>query len=900
MADKFRTVFTIPVTLAPGEQPTHTKLNSISAQSRNGLAILERAVGDLWNQSGDSVTSSFPNRIVNIARAMGDQSLLDARLPLPNFTGTSSVRIRELIDPSAGKSEITLSFLPVNDATLASSVQALKNSGSSFYTGSSVARSSLISDTVWHVDTTSGKIYLGRALHLTLNAGLYIEYNVAAADFPSDAATSSSFSIIPHQSQLDWKGLKISSISAGKYFLTLPFRRPEISPSGLGKIPTDAGNSASVGSPSVIRYWGPPTSGYSFTSGVSDTVFYRYSLPQPVLEMFNTPVAGTLIPSGTIYLWDTTSNTIIEGVTLKIPESPMTLFSSQVPWVIQAEGSTLDALFSGYTSSSSSEADTDYKSRFAVICVGSSLAEAVNELRTELAEGNAGLGFRRRPSHKDLTDTQPKRDANRHPTNFPTTFLDGDDHPHLLSRLGSKASASSSLQRDRYNNGILGDLLILSTGSSGNYQDLTSNSNSIYFGSHSSVSPRVYSSPQLLVTAPSGPARNALVVESASLNVYDIIAFDKNGSALRYVVDSLAVIDTSDRARGEVFAGRLALNATTQSLSTFTGTVNSTRYIDINANLSNSFSFKGGDLTLVGTAADTSAVVVGGASNANTYLRLYNNRLDFGTVANDDSIVFDDSTNTFSLRADHVANPTTSVDDARLAVGTLRATTSTVEFGGTASVGPDDNIVFDDFSNTFYFNAENLDTNSKIVAGTITASTGGFLESATENVFLVPGPPTFVDSSNSKDPRWAPAGTSTDEENTITWQNAGGTSTSNDLWAFLITGLPKACKITGVQIKGFLSTIVDGSNTFLRCSLADNVSAGGSSLIASTTEESTSFGSSGEKTFTITFTSFPTGVTYDNSSPYYVVFGIRHTGVAAYQGIFAIHSIRVSITRTRL
>ena len=89
--DKFRVTFPTRISFANGEQPTAKKLNAIADQAKNGLSILEKAIGDLWNQSGDSVTSDYPNRITNLARTLGDQALMNSRVPLPDFTGTTSV-----------------------------------------------------------------------------------------------------------------------------------------------------------------------------------------------------------------------------------------------------------------------------------------------------------------------------------------------------------------------------------------------------------------------------------------------------------------------------------------------------------------------------------------------------------------------------------------------------------------------------------------------------------------------------------------------------------------------------------------------------------------------------------------------------------------------------------------
>jgi hypothetical protein len=625
MADKFRTTFTIPVTFAEGEQPTSKKLNSVSTQAKTGLAIVERAIGDLWNQSGDSLTSDYPTHITNLARAVGDQALLNAQLPLPDFTGTTSVKIRQTVTRLT--SEISLDFIPVNDSTLQTSIQALHGQGGAF-TGTSVARDAVTSDTLWHLDTIKSKVLLGSAIHTSNGLG-YIEYNVLAADFPSDAASSSSFSFIPHQSQADWNGLKISQVSAGKYTIVLPFRRIVGS---AAKLPSASGNVATSGS--ITNYYGPDA-GYTPVAGITLNRFYRYTLSEPVVGMFTSPVAGTTIPSGQLYLWDNTTDTIIEGVTFKVPDvSPnlASLGAAQKPFMIQAEGSTLDALFSGYTSAMTTDAEADYQSRFAIICVGSSLASAVNELRKELAEGDKLTGFQKKTSHRDLTETQPLV-GTRHPFNFPSSFSDNDDHPHLLSRMGSFNSATTTLHRDRFNNGFLGDLLMLNYYSTNNYQHLTAGtpSSSIYFGSHSSISPRIQAAFGMHTVAPAGVAQNGLYIIGSTLTLNTGII--KHGLGYtNHVNDSdFGFFGASGAAAGTVWSKRLLLNATTQTLATFNGTINGSTYIDINANGGiNNIHTYGTNLNITSDSGATRFVNIGGAASPNTQLRAYNEVIAFG------------------------------------------------------------------------------------------------------------------------------------------------------------------------------------------------------------------------------------------------------------------------------
>jgi hypothetical protein len=735
MADKFRTTFTIPVTLAAGEQPTNTKLNSISTQSRNGLALLERAIGDLWNQSGDAASSAYPNRIVNLARAMGDQALITSKIPLPDFTGTTSVRVRQPIANFLGKSEILLDFKPTVDSTLRSSVDALRYTASLTYDASEVTTPT--TDSQWAVDTAKGRIKLGAALHTTQPVSYgapphtaqpvsYIEYNVAAADFAAatDSLDSSSFSMIPNQSQTDWKGLKICQIAANQYNIVLPFRRPDSAPAGLSKLPLNTNNSAETGSPSTIYYWGPAASGYVQNATISSNKFYRYTLPQVVLGMFTSPVAGTTIPSGSLYLWDTVTNTIVEGVTFKVPSVTPTLVgvASQQPFILQVDGVSLDQVFNGpngnFTSSMTTDVPADYMSRFAIICVGQSLASAVSLLKKDLTEGDAAVGPRKRPSHRDLTETQPAAGA-RHSMNVPPSFVDGDDHSHLLSRLGSADTATTSAHRDRFNNGILGDLLLLSSDSASNYQNQSAHSRKLYFGSKASTAPRLGT----LVTAQSaGPAygniTTSLFLENAGLLVSNGLI---GGNNLHLLLDgnrNIAVFDDANGLSGVYWGQRILLNATTQVLTNFTGSVNSSRYIDINTASANKVTWKGAVLDLSAVASDTNAVVVG-STNTSTHLRLANNQLHFGASVDNDTLKYNDTHKTFTFRVDGT-NDTTNLTAAIVVAGVFRTASNSIQFGGNSTTSSNNTLSY--LSNVFTFQAGGVTNNSIAEAGRLRAT----------------------------------------------------------------------------------------------------------------------------------------------------------------------------------
>ncbi len=652
--DKFRTTYAISVSFAEGEQPTNRKLNAISSQSKAGLAVVEKALGDLWNQSADPIASDYPNRIANLARIIGDQDLLGGRIPLPDFTGTTSVRIKQnLPTTERGLSEYAFDYLPQDDSTLSASVAALKNvDGNNYDSSDQATASDVTTNTRWFIEDTSNyKLKLGSSLN-TSQSVTYVEYNVLAEDFPSDFSEPSAFNYLP-PSQTSWNGIKISQISANKYFLVLPFRYrvSGVSLNDTDKIPNFSINQASIAEPAVKRYWGPSTSGYSYTSGISDSVFYRHSFPAIVRDMFVSPVAGQTIPAGLIYLWDTTAETIVEGVTFKIPESPMALFGGQKSFVIQAEGATLDRIFNGLTSSDSTEAAADYQSEFRFITAGVSLVQAIQDLRNLVLGSFSSttyfpqVGAKPRIIHGDLIKTQPVV-GTRHSLELPPAFTDGDDHSYLLSRLGSTGSATT--RRDRYDNAMLGDLLLASIDSSNNYQNIADVSNSIWFSAVTSGI-NLYSEPASLSfynfldgsASTFNVANGPLVLGTRSLYFGDTggIFVDENMPFRHFS-------DDKTTASSAISTGTLYLiGDTTEADSLNEEAVNlGIKIYSSITNNDNKIEWKGNDLKF--DSPDNEDVVIG--EDSSTDLRLVNNILKFGT-SQVDYLHFSDVDNKFTF-----------------------------------------------------------------------------------------------------------------------------------------------------------------------------------------------------------------------------------------------------------
>lgn len=690
MADKFRATFPIPVTFAEGEQPTNKKLNAVSTQARNGSAILERAIGDIWNQSGDANTSNFPLHIASLARAVGDQSLLNSKLPLPDLTGVSLLTINQNVTVFRGKTEILLNFSPASATDVA--LNAAMAASPFGYTTRVATRDLIDSDVKWSIDLASGTIYLGKALDPSGITSLTLDYGVSS--LPSDASNASGFSFIPHPLQQDWNGLKIVfSGTANKYHLVLPFRRP-INPVPDSKLPTQTNNEASIGSPLIIRYWGPSPTGYAFTSGVSNARVYRYLLPQIASTLFLSPVAGTLIPTGVVYLWDNTTETIVEGLTYKVPDLPLTLFGTQVPWVIQVEGVGLDELFSGYTSVNNAEAPSHYQNRFSLIGVGQSLAQAVEALREELIENSAATSFSKRINHSDLAGNSPAQ-GTRFSFAPPPSYVAGDDHSYLLSRVGS--SVSSGAYRDRYNNGMLGDLLLLGADKS---ENITVNSNKIVFNNISTGASLGYLVNQ--TTLPNGISGalsgdivnstnkgNSIYIDNYPLRVArqtlilgdnDGLTYTSNGQVFRFFANSSAT--------GNGFVNQAKIGAGTLYLYNSSYDISAIQTPDSAAEdlaqwskyTGTRVTFKGTDFSLATNTGGTQEVIIG-TSGSTTYLRIRDNRIYWDTFSGD-YIEFNNGTETWSFIADGgSATSTIAVDN--IDVDTVDVATSVTVGVGT-------------------------------------------------------------------------------------------------------------------------------------------------------------------------------------------------------------------------
>lgn len=719
MADKFRTTYPINVTFGTGEQPTATKVNAINTQAKNGLALLEKAIGDPWNQSGDGSTVDSPLYIINLARQMGDMSLLNPVFIAPNVADADYIVIEQNVFQHYGKTEIPLDFTPI---TLTTTELDAKMTALGF-TNKVASRNLVLEDVDWFIDAATAKIYLGSAL-LGTDA---IEYRVQGSMIKevSDGQETGNANVIPDPTQIDWAGLKIIQESSNKYLLVLPPRRPTEAHNlqQQARVPATTivsgdNNEVTTGASPTSRFWyisaddynaGSPTSPVRSDSDYWSIVpdeQYRYKFSEIIHDRLENGSSGEIISDGLLYLWDDSEKTIVEGLTFKVPEADTlwgAVWGSRPVYCIQVEGTYLDTIFNGYDSSHDTDNPADYQSRWKIICAGESLTGAMSRLRQTLTRtDHASRKFEPFLDHDQLINTQPIQ-GDRHNA-LPPSFSEGDAHPHYLSRSGSQSSESN--QRDRYNNAMIGDLLLAAeSGSSDNQRDdVTVDSQAIRFGSFNS-------GPYLRFEANSGfnildeaggitatsdnlvIGRHALRLEKETLLFGDSAATNPDGltfddsssqNVFRFFADGS--VNSSKVASGELWLIGTSYPVNVAQ-SPLTGE-NLDEWIHLESTSSRNFlEFKGNDLEIDGNGDGQDVII--GSNDSGTDLLLANKDLYFGSSTSTSSYIKNEPyllTNRFNFGSG------TGTEAARIAAAEIflagpgnsyNSTTGTISFDGT-------------------------------------------------------------------------------------------------------------------------------------------------------------------------------------------------------------------------
>jgi len=447
MTDKLRKTYPLRITYADGEQPTAQKLNAISEQARNGSDIIERAVGDVWSQGGDTSLLNYPLQIPNIARMVGESKYLNPALWKP----TNEFEYKEYLGTKfAGKTNGHLLFSKLVDPPSG-------HTGPAFVTRY-VDEYSISGAGDYWVDLTTGRF---RTI-IPLTSADTLTYEVDPDSWPIQDEIRPG--VIPDSRQSKFSGVRISQ-TGSDYFVHLPPR---------AKLSFSAGDQPS-------HY--PPTTGDEYDANKTsvssapykffqdDTVnaiehsHYRYRLP---IELENIS-AGTEIPKGTIYLWDKANKTIIENVIFtKTSDS----------WILKVESSSYTFV------PTADESESSYNTDLALIVVGTSLTRSIWSLSNAFYQhSHKNTLFETTISHNELTDTNPELSDPSYLPPWRTSNWDNDIHTSLLSRAGAQSSGTT---RDPYNNAMLGHLLLANEDTSLNHNFLDGNcpdnSMSIYFG----------------------------------------------------------------------------------------------------------------------------------------------------------------------------------------------------------------------------------------------------------------------------------------------------------------------------------------------------------------------------------------------------------------------------------
>lgn len=459
MSDKFRKVFPIAVTFVEGELPTSAKLNSLGSQTRNGLTLIEKAIGDIWNQSGDENLIPSSNLfqsalyINSLGRSIGQQHLISPRLP----TVSAIARYRDLLTGTTGKTEAWLRYRPVPSGGSLIEGDFIVNTDTAGALGVGLFKTNpkdVDSAGDWHV-TSYGKL-----ITFTTMGTVDISYD---PDVITDVDSVAQANVIPDPNTDDtivgvttnFTGLKIAyandSNNTNGFWVYLPPRKPLVSDRKLADSPNETNNMSAA-----VNFFFQ-----DLTATASSNAHFRYRFCKEVEDIISSAITAAVdktIPDNFLNLYDSETGTIIEGLTFEADKNaPSTsIGGTNVSYVVRVKGSKLNTIIAADTSlvtTQANQAASAYKSRFKLIQPGTSVARALGALIKKHADH----------VHDNTDGSQPldhSKLKNLYDVNSPSwtpSGLNGDDHIQYLHRDGYNTN------RDPLANGLRGGLLLLST-----------------------------------------------------------------------------------------------------------------------------------------------------------------------------------------------------------------------------------------------------------------------------------------------------------------------------------------------------------------------------------------------------------------------------------------------------
>ena len=519
MSDKFRRTQPLNITFAEGEAPTAPKLTKVASQSRVGSRLIEKAIGDLWNQSGDALLNAYPLQIPNLARLIGAASYLNP--VLYELEGTFTY-VDNIGTKYANMNEAPLQFPasgnPTNFAgavltTLKATIAEVDSAGDYYY------------------DSVTNKVYS----FSMLTSADKISYTVDTSEWINTDEVLPC--IIPDPRQTQFTGCRVST-SGGKYYLDLPIRCPlTLTNWNLpDRYPpaADWADNYDYEESTFTRYLWDPNQ-----ANTPDTQYYRYRLPKEILDNASSLAVGDALPEGFLYIWDQTTNTIIEDIVFKKRYESTSIYSLE----ISSDTTDLSTKVSG------SDTEAGYNSTgYSLIVCGAPLTRYIKllEQTARTAKHDNSGDLTALLDHKNLLGNNLPGSSHAdhngaYSASAPEFYKSrwaGDHHSQYLSRAGSFGT-STSYYRDINDNAMQGDMVFAGdTASGGNYLTLTANSRKLFFGKADLTdSPYIYSTgyggklsiqnaylslePSL---TPSNPANGDLYILSGGvqrLQVYD-------------------------------------------------------------------------------------------------------------------------------------------------------------------------------------------------------------------------------------------------------------------------------------------------------------------------------------------------------------------------------------------
>jgi len=487
MSDKMRRTFPVNVTLVDGERPAPEKLTAIATQARNGLGIIEEAVGDILNQAGDEYLSDVAEhrrllKVPSVGRMIGVSDALSPHL-----------------DPIDDDFEFYDDTSPAFDDLLTMPLTFIATGSLEDVPGATNPETDTLdvnSTGEWYHSVETNKIFSWDSVDNLIE----IKYTADATHFPTHPDTFNlTPNVIPPPAQsVGFTGCKVVSKGvAGYYYIILPPRQRLSAREDLDWLPLNASNEGISGATANL-FW-DSTTAYTDAPALADaySAHYRYRLP----TMLDGLSAGDVIPDGVIKIF--IDEQAADGVVAYRPAGASGYDYSFIIEVYAPYDTTaLDV--AAALAGAAVHSTAAYATGVRVVTSGSSIAETVAQNRLMIlnhAHTSASASkMSARVSHDDLVDLDPPDastldyiygDGNEgfYPWDDAEVKLlksnwRNDGHLQYVHRAGSLASGDALWYRDVYNNAFLGDLLIGSTlkSTAPFYNNVAADSQRIYFG----------------------------------------------------------------------------------------------------------------------------------------------------------------------------------------------------------------------------------------------------------------------------------------------------------------------------------------------------------------------------------------------------------------------------------